>query len=138
MKNMHFRRKLPVPQQIKERYPLTPALAAAKAERDRQIEEILTGSSRRMLLVVGPCSADREDAVLDYCTRLAGLQEQVRDKLVLVPRVYTNKPRTTGEGYKGLLHQPDPEGAYDLLEGVIAIRRLHTNVLANTGLSTAD
>ena len=138
MKNMHFKRKLPVPQQIKERYPLTPALAAAKAARDAQIREILTGRTSRRLLVVGPCSADREDAVLDYCTRLARLQEQVREKLVLVPRVYTNKPRTTGAGYKGLLHQPDPAGAYDLLEGVIAIRRLHTNVLAQTGLSTAD
>ena len=138
MKNMHFKRKLPVPQQIKERYPLTPALAAVKEDRDRQLREIFTGESDRMVLVVGPCSADREDAVLEYCTRLARLQEEVRDRLVLVPRVYTNKPRTTGEGYKGLLHQPDPEGAYDLLEGVIAIRRLHTNVLARTGLSTAD
>ena len=122
MKNMHFKRKLPVPQQIKERYPLTPALAAVKEDRDRQLREIFTGESDRMVLVVGPCSADREDAVLEYCTRLARLQEEVRDRLVLVPRVYTNKPRTTGEGYKGLLHQPDPEGAYDLLEGVIAIR----------------
>ena len=138
MKNMHFKRKLPVPQQIKERYPLTPALAAVKEDRDRQLREIFTGESDRMVLVVGPCSADREDAVLEYCTRLARLQEEVKDRLVLVPRVYTNKPRTTGEGYKGLLHQPDPEGAYDLLEGVIAIRRLHTNVLARTGLSTAD
>jgi 3-deoxy-7-phosphoheptulonate synthase len=91
-----------------------------------------------MVLIVGPCSADREDAVLDYCTRLAALQEQVKENLILVPRVYTNKPRTTGEGYKGLLHQPDPAGEYDLLEGVIAIRRLHTRVLAETGLSTAD
>ena len=138
MKNMHFRRKLPVPQQIKERYPLTPALAAVKEARDRDIADIFTGQSSRMALIIGPCSADREDAVLEYCTRLAELQEQVKESLILVPRVYTNKPRTTGEGYKGLLHQPDPEGAYDLLEGVIAIRRLHTRVLAETGLSTAD
>ena len=138
MKNMHFKRKLPVPQQIKERYPLTPALAAVKEDRDRQLREIFTGQSDRMVLVVGPCSADREDAVMDYCERLAKLQEQVKDRLVLIPRVYTNKPRTTGEGYKGLLHQPDPERHEDMLEGVIAIRRLHTNVLANTGLSTAD
>lgn len=138
MKNMHFKRKLPVPRQIKERYPLTPALAAVKAGRDEQIADIFTGKSHRMILIIGPCSADREDAVLDYCTRLAGLQEQVADKLVLIPRVYTNKPRTTGAGYKGLLHQPDPEAESDLLEGVIAIRRLHTGVLANTGLSTAD
>ena len=138
MKNMNFKRRLPVPKDIKERYPLTPALAAVKTRRDRELADIFTGRSGRMVLLIGPCSADREDAVLDYCTRLAALQEQVQDSLILVPRVYTNKPRTTGEGYKGLLHQPDPAGAYDLLEGVIAIRRLHTRVLAETGLSTAD
>ena len=138
MKNMNFKRRLPVPKEIKERYPLTPALAQVKGQRDRELAEIFTGRSGRMVLLIGPCSADREDAVLDYCTRLAGLQEQVQDSLILVPRVYTNKPRTTGEGYKGLLHQPDPAGEYDLLEGVIAIRRLHTRVLAETGLSTAD
>ena len=138
MKNMSFKRRLPVPKEIKERYPLTPALAAVKGQRDRALADIFTGHSRRLALIIGPCSADREDAVLEYCTRLAGLQEQVKENLILVPRVYTNKPRTTGEGYKGLLHQPDPEGAYDLLEGVIAIRRLHTRVLAQTGLSTAD
>ena len=138
MKNMNFKRKLPVPRDIKERYPLTPTLAAVKEARDRELAEIFTGKSERMALIIGPCSADREDAVMDYCVRLARLQEQVKDRLILVPRVYTNKPRTTGEGYKGLLHQPDPEGEYDLLEGVIAIRRLHTRVLAQTGLSTAD
>ena len=138
MKNMNFKRKLPVPKDIKERYPLTSALAAVKGQRDRELAEIFTGKGGRMALLIGPCSADREDAVVEYCTRLARLQEGVREKLILVPRVYTNKPRTTGEGYKGLLHQPDPEGAYDLLEGVIAIRRLHTRVLAETGLSTAD
>ena len=138
MKNMNFKRRLPVPKEIKARYPLTPALAEIKGRRDRELADIFTGRSGRMALIIGPCSADREDAVLEYCTRLAGLQEQVGEKLILVPRVYTNKPRTTGEGYKGLLHQPDPEGEYDLLEGVIAIRRLHTRVLAETGLSTAD
>ena len=138
MRNMNFKRKLPVPKEIKERYPLTAALAAVKAARDGEIADIFTGKSDRMVLIIGPCSADREDAVLDYCTRLARLQEEVRDRLVLIPRVYTNKPRTTGEGYKGLLHQPDPEQESDLLEGVIAIRRLHTGVLARTGLSTAD
>ena len=138
MKNMHFKRKLPVPQQIKERYPLTPELAAVKEARDRALAEIFTGKSDKMALVIGPCSADREDAVLTYCTRLARLQEEVRDRLVLVPRVYTGKPRTTGAGYKGLLHQPDPTSGSDLLEGVIAIRRLHTRVLSATGLSTAD
>ena len=138
MKNMHFKRKLPVPQQIKERYPLTPELAAVKESRDRALADIFTGNSDKMVLVIGPCSADREDAVLTYCTRLARLQEEVRDTLVLVPRVYTGKPRTTGAGYKGLLHQPDPTSGSDLLEGVIAIRRLHTRVLSATGLSTAD
>ena len=138
MKNMHFKHKLPVPKEIKERYPLTVELSRVKAERDALIADVFTGRSDKMILIIGPCSADREDAVLDYCERLAALQETVADKLVLIPRVYTNKPRTTGEGYKGLLHQPDPERSEDMLEGVIAIRRLHTNVLANTGLSTAD
>ena len=138
MKNMHFKRKLPVPKEIKEQYPLTENLAEMKANRDRQISDVFTGKDDSLVLVIGPCSADREDAVLDYCTRLAGLQERVADKLILVPRVYTNKPRTTGAGYKGLLHQPNPEAKEDMLEGVIAIRRLHTNVLASTGLSTAD
>lgn len=138
MKNMNFKRKLPVPKQIKEEYPLTDELARIKLARDEEIAQIFTGKSGKKVLVIGPCSADREDAVLEYCSRLAKLQEKVADKLLLIPRVYTNKPRTTGEGYKGLLHQPDPEKEADMLEGVIAIRRLHTNVLAETGLSTAD
>lgn len=138
MRNMNFKRKLPVPKEIKEQYPLTQELSRIKTERDAIIADVFTGKSDKLLLVIGPCSADREDAVLDYCERLAKLQEKVADKLILIPRVYTNKPRTTGDGYKGLLHQPDPEQASDMLEGVIAIRRLHTNVLANTGLSTAD
>ena len=138
MKNMDFKRKLPVPKEIKEQYPLTPFLRQIKEERDALIRDVFTGKSKKMTLIIGPCSADREDAVLEYCTRLAKLQEQVADKLVLIPRVYSNKPRTTGNGYKGLLHQPDPQRDSDLLEGVIAMRRLHTNVLANTGLSTAD
>ena len=138
MKNMEFKRKLPVPKEIKEQYPLTAELSRIKETRDKQIADVFTGKSDKMVLIVGPCSADREDAVLDYCQRLARLQEVVFDKLILIPRVYTNKPRTTGAGYKGLLHQPDPEQKSDMLQGVIAIRRLHTNVLANTGLSTAD
>ena len=138
MKNMNFRRKLPVPKEIKEQYPLTEELCRVKRERDAAIADVFTGKSDRMVLVIGPCSADREDAVLDYCERLAGLQEKVEDRLILIPRVYTNKPRTTGDGYKGLLHQPNPEKDSDMLEGVVAIRRLHTKVLAQTGLSTAD
>lgn len=138
MQNMIFKRKLPIPKEIKEQYPLTAELAQVKARRDKEIADVFTGKSGKMVLIIGPCSADREDAVLEYCERLAKLQEAVSDKLVLIPRVYTNKPRTTGNGYKGLLHQPDPRKTSDMLEGVIAIRRLHTNVLANTGLPTAD
>ena len=138
MQNMNFKRKLPIPKEIKEQYPLTAELAQVKARRDKEIADVFTGKSGKMVLIIGPCSADREDAVLEYCDRLAKLQEAVSDKLVLIPRVYTNKPRTTGDGYKGLLHQPDPRKTSDMLEGVIAIRRLHTNVLANTGLPTAD
>ena len=138
MQNMNFKRKLPIPKEIKEQYPLTAELSRVKASRDKEIADVFTGKSDKMVLIIGPCSADREDAVLDYCHRLAKLQEAVSDKLVLIPRVYTNKPRTTGDGYKGLLHQPDPRKTSDMLEGVIAIRRLHTNVLANTGLPTAD
>ena len=138
MQNMIFKRKLPIPKEIKEQYPLTAELAQVKARRDKEIADVFTGKSGKMVLIIGPCSADREDAVLEYCERLAKLQEAVSDKLVLIPRVYTNKPRTTGDGYKGLLHQPDPRTTSDMLEGVIAIRRLHTNVLANTGLPTAD
>lgn len=138
MQNMIFKRKLPIPKEIKEQYPLTAELSQVKARRDKEIAGVFTGKSSKMVLIIGPCSADREDAVLEYCERLAKLQETVSDKLVLIPRVYTNKPRTTGDGYKGLLHQPDPRKTSDMLEGVIAIRRLHTNVLASTGLPTAD
>ena len=138
MKNMQFIRKLPVPKDIKEQYPLTSELSKIKESRDAEISDVFTGRSNKMVLIIGPCSADREDAVLDYCHRLAELQEKVSEKLILIPRVYTNKPRTTGDGYKGLLHQPDPQRDSDMLEGVVAIRRLHTSVLANTGLSTAD
>ena len=138
MQNMIFKRKLPIPKEIKEQYPLTAELSQVKALRDKEIADVFTGKSSKMVLIIGPCSADREDAVLEYCERLAKLQEAVSDKLVLIPRVYTNKPRTTGDGYKGLLHQPDPRKTSDMLEGVIAIRRLHTNVLASTGLPTAD
>lgn len=138
MKNMKFKRKLPIPAQIKEQYPLTTEIASIKNARDAEISDVFTQKCQKYILVVGPCSADREDAVLDYCTRLARLQDAVSEKIILIPRVYSNKPRTTGGGYMGLLHQPDPSQASDILEGVIAMRRLHTNVLAQTGLSTAD
>lgn len=138
MKNMEFKRKLPIPMEIKEQYPMTDSAAAVKEARDREIADIITGKSSKKLLLIGPCSADREDAVLEYCTRLAAVQEKVSEKLFLVPRVYTNKPRTTGEGYKGMVHQPDPEKEYDMLEGIIATRRMHLSVLCETGLSTSD
>ena len=138
MKNMEFRRKLPIPMEIKEKFPLSGESAAVKVQRDKEISAIIRGESRKKLIVVGPCSADREDAVLDYCLRLAALQEKVKKNLILVPRVYTNKPRTSGKGYKGMVHQPDPEKEYDMLEGIIATRRLHLAVISETGLSTAD
>ena len=136
--NMNFKRKLPIPMEIKEMYPITLKLEEIKGHRDQEIKNIFSGKSDRFLLVIGPCSADSEDAMLDYATRLAGLQEKVKEKILLVPRVYTNKPRTVGDGYKGMLHQPDPEKESDLLRGIVAIRKMHIRVLTETGLSTAD
>lgn len=136
--NMTFIRKLPIPMEIKEQYPLSPTGAACKAEADRQIRAILDGDDSRWLVVVGPCSADREDSVLEYAQRLRILQEKVQERFLLVMRVFTEKPRTTGEGYKGMLHQPDPSGEPDLLRGILAIRALHRRVLEETGLPTAD
>lgn len=136
--NMNFKRKLPVPQDIKQMYPMTEALAARKAQRDAEIKGVFDGTNDKLLLVIGPCSADSEAPVLDYISRLARVQEQVADKILIIPRVYTNKPRTVGDGYKGMLHQPDPSVAPDLLKGIIAIRSLHMKVLEETGLSTAD
>ncbi|MBP5305749.1 MAG: 3-deoxy-7-phosphoheptulonate synthase [Lachnospiraceae bacterium] len=136
--NMDFKRKLAIPMEVKEMYPLTGGISKIKEERDAQIREIFEGKDDRMLLIIGPCSADNEDSVLDYMTRLAKLQEKVKDKILMVPRVYTNKPRTTGEGYKGLLHQPDPEGNPDMFKGIIATRELHMKVVKETGFTCAD
>lgn len=133
-----FQQQLPKPFEIKAQYPMTPELIEAKSRVDEQIEKILTNQDDRLLLIVGPCSAHDEQAVLDYCVRLADLQKKVASHFLLVPRVYTNKPRTTGKGYKGMLHQPDPSKESDLLAGLVAIRKLHINVLAQTGLATAD
>jgi len=133
-----FIRKLPMPVEIKEQYPLTEAVKRIKLERDEEIAKIFKGESDKFLLVIGPCSADIEESVMDYVCRLAKIQDQVKDKLILVPRIYTNKPRTTGLGYKGLMHQPDPEGEEDVLEGIIAMRRLHTKAIEETGLTSAD
>ena len=135
---MEFYRKLPIPKEIKAQFPITPALAKI---RDRQVEElksIFDGVSDKLVLVIGPCSADREDAVLEYISRLRKVQDKVSDKIVIVPRIYTNKPRTTGEGYKGMLHQPDPNEKPDLLKGIVAIRKLHLRALAETGFGCAD
>ena len=136
--NCTFKRKLPIPKEIKEQYPVTPEMAAVKAKRDEEIKKVFTGESDKFLLIIGPCSADYESSVMDYVTRLAKVQEQVKDKLILIPRIYTNKPRTTGEGYKGMLHQPDPLTDSDMLKGVKKIRKLHMRVLSETGLTSAD
>ncbi len=135
---MEFKRKLPIPQEIKREFPLSKEIQRVKEERDRIIEDIFYGRDNRFLLVIGPCSADREDAVLDYMTRLAKVQEKVKDKIFIVPRVYTNKPRTKGVGYKGMLHQPDPEKGEDMLAGIIAIRQMHTHVVEETGFTCAE
>jgi 3-deoxy-7-phosphoheptulonate synthase len=136
--NMVFKRKLLIPKEIKEMYPISPEGAAAKRSNDESIRDILTGASSKLLLVIGPCSADREDAVIEYISRLRPLQERVADKIVIVPRIYTNKPRTTGIGYKGMLHQPNPQAQSDMLRGLISIRKLHMRALAETGFSCAD
>ncbi|MBR4345953.1 MAG: 3-deoxy-7-phosphoheptulonate synthase [Oscillospiraceae bacterium] len=136
--NMEFIRKLPIPQEIKKEFPISEEVRLMKAEKDKEIADIFTGKSDKFLLVIGPCSADREDAVMDYIGRLARVQEKVKDKIFIIPRIYTNKPRTTGQGYKGMIHQPDPTKAEDMLEGIIAIRKLHTRAITETGLVCAD
>ena len=136
--SMKFKRLLPIPKEIREEMPLSADMADKKADFDAQVADVLTGRDSRRLLIIGPCSADREDSVLEYVTRLAKLADRVRDRFVIIPRVYTNKPRTKGTGYKGLLHNPDPEGAPNLLEGVKAIRRMHLRVVEETGMFTAD
>lgn len=133
-----FIKKLPTPEEIKELYPLAQKLADQKAQRDLMIRDVFTGVSDKFLVIIGPCSADNETAVLDYMCRLKKIQEKTADRLLIVPRVYTNKPRTTGLGYKGMLHQPDPEGKPDMLAGIVAIRNLHIHVLDETGMSAAD
>lgn len=138
MMNMNFKRKLPIPQEIKAMYPISDAGAMAKVQNDDAIKKIFNGESNKLLLVIGPCSADREDAVIEYISRLRKLQEQVQEKIIIVPRIYTNKPRTTGSGYKGMLHQPNPNENPDMLKGLIAIRKLHMRAINETGFSCAD
>ena len=136
--NMNFIRKLPIPMDIKAEYPVTSELAAVKAARDEEIQKVFRGESDKFILVIGPCSADYEEAVLDYIGKLRTVQDQVKDKILIIPRIYTGKPRTTGDGYKGILHQPDPLQAPDMLKGILAIRDLHMRALRDTGFSCAD
>lgn len=130
--------KLPEPAEIKEQFPLSPDSIAVKARRDEEIKQIFSGRSQKFLVIIGPCSADNEDSVLDYASRLIKIQEDTSEQMIIIPRIYTNKPRTTGAGYKGMLHQPDPDKRPSMSEGLRAIRQLHMRVLMETGLSTAD
>ena len=135
---MKFLRKLPIPQQIKTRYPLSEKDAAVKAERDEELKKIFSGESDKFILIIGPCSADSREPVLDYISRLRTVADEVKDKILIVPRIYTNKPRTTGDGYKGMLHQPNPDSTPDMLKGIVAIRDLHMTALHDYGFSCAD
>lgn len=136
--NMEFERKLAIPAEVKERYPLTAKINDIVEKKRAEIKAVFEGRSDKMILLIGPCSADREDAVIDYMTRLVPVQEKVKDKILLVPRIYTNKPRTTGDGYKGLLHQPDPNAKPDMYKGIIATRSLHMHAVEATGFVFAD
>lgn len=138
MEQMQFIRKLPEPMEIKQEIPLKEEFRKLKEKRDQEIADIMTGKDDRFLLIIGPCSADNELAVLDYCSRLAKVADEVKDRLFIVPRVYTNKPRTIGKGYKGMLHQPDPEGKENMMEGIKAIRRMHVHVIEQTGFTCAE
>ena len=136
--SFEFIGKLPTPAEVKEMYPVTERVRKIKEEKDAMIRKVFTGESEKFLVIIGPCSADNEEAVCDYIGRLAKVQDKVGDRLILIPRIYTNKPRTTGEGYKGMLHQPDPEKKPDLLAGLIAIRKLHIRAIEESGLTAAD
>ncbi len=136
--NMNFLRKLPIPKDIKEQYPVTEKMARDKKCRDEEIAKVFRGESDKFILVIGPCSADNREAVLDYISRLRTVEDKVKDKIIIIPRIYTNKPRTNGTGYKGMLHQPDPDENPDMLKGIVAIRDLHMRALADYGFSCAD
>lgn len=136
--SLHLIKKVPTAQELQEMIPMTAELQKIKENRDAMIRQVFTGESDKFIMIIGPCSADNETAVLDYVTRLAKVQEEVQDKILIIPRIYTNKPRTTGAGYKGMLHQPDPEKAPDMFEGVKAIRKMHIDAIAATGLTAAD
>ncbi|MGF0018212.1 3-deoxy-7-phosphoheptulonate synthase [Sporofaciens sp. SGI.106] len=136
--SMVINHELPLPDKLKAEYPVPERLCEIKRKRDREIRDIFTGKSDKFVVLVGPCSADNEDSVCEYVNRLKKVADKVSDKLMIIPRVYTNKPRTTGDGYKGMLHQPDPDKEPDLLAGIIAIRKLHIRVMEETGLTSAD
>ncbi len=135
---MEFFRKLPIPKDIKEQFPVSAAVKELRDKRLQEMREIFTGQDDRLLLLIGPCSADNEEAVMDYMYRLSRVQEKVKDKILMVPRVYTGKPRTNGSGYKGMLHQPDTTKKEDMLAGILAIRSLHIRVVEETGLTCSD
>ena len=136
--NMIFERKLAIPMEVKEMYPLTGDMAKIVDRRATELKNILSGKDDRIVLIIGPCSADNEDSVIDYISRLAEVQEKIKDKIFIVPRIYTNKPRTTGEGYKGMLHQPNPNEKPDMFKGIVSIRELHMRALRETGFNCAD
>ena len=136
--NMIFERKLPIPQEVKSQHPLSTELSDIVNRRAKEINAVFTGRDNRLALIIGPCSADNEDSVIDYISRLRTVQDKVEDKLLIIPRIYTNKPRTTGDGYKGMLHQPNPNEKPDMLKGIVAIRELHMRALKETGFSCAD
>ena len=136
--NMLFERKLAIPMEVKEMYPLTGDMAKIVDTRANEIKNILSGKDDRIMLIIGPCSADNEDSVIDYISRLAKVQDKIKDKIFIIPRIYTNKPRTTGDGYKGMLHQPDPNEKPDMFKGLVAIRELHMRALRETSFSCAD
>ena len=135
---LNFLQILPTPDETRKLYPVPPKVAEIKKKRDEEIRKVFTGESGKFLVMIGPCSADNEEAVCDYVRRLVPIQEEIRDKVILIPRIYTNKPRTTGEGYKGILHQPDPEKKPDPLAGIIALRRMHIRAVEESGLTAAD
>ena len=135
---MNFHKKLPIPKKVKEAFPLTEQMKEVKAKRDESIRAVFDGSSDKFIIIIGPCSADHKEPVLEYVSRLSRIQEEVSDKIIIIPRIYTNKPRTTGQGYKGMLHQPDPEATPDMYKGIVAIRDLHISALRDYGFSCAD
>ncbi len=137
-KNMVAKQELPTPEEVRKLYPFNDRLKEIKDRNDKEIRDVFTGKSDKFILIIGPCSADREDAVIEYVKRLRDIQEKVKDVILIIPRVYTGKPRTTGAGYKGMLHQPDPNGQPDMLKGIVAIRKLQMRVIEETGFSSAD